>query len=204
MFSASGLNLAALISSYITVKFVRAVDEPLRDDEGWGRLVDQPWLSTSLHEYWGVRWHQVFLHPMLRLGGYPIQSTFRAIATYIPLPLSPKSRAAWIVTANRAGLIVGVFATSGFLHHFWMYPSGPAIDPTTGVVLSRDGTPHLQAMLSFPVQIPLFALERLFKATTGRPVGGFYGRVWTWIWVAGLWQVPCMFSISWSIKAAHT
>src|ERR1700761_5982334 len=37
----------------------------------WPPVSQRPWLSTSLHEYWSVRWHQLFRHIFITFGARP-------------------------------------------------------------------------------------------------------------------------------------
>ena len=64
----------------------------------WPPLMDRPWLSTSLHEFWGRRWHQMMRRPLAILGGIPGE---------------------WI--AGRVGMVLGVFIASGLFHEFSAY-----------------------------------------------------------------------------------
>lgn len=128
---------------------------------------------------------------MLMLGGYPMYGIFTTIARFMPVPLSAKARAGWVKSAGRIGLMTGVFAASGFLHHFYMYPNGPVINLTTGEMIQPTSTTGAPVWIFFLGQVPLFALERAFKSITGRNVGGTYGRIWTWLCVACGWQYPC-------------
>ncbi|KAF8841623.1 hypothetical protein BDN67DRAFT_949207 [Paxillus ammoniavirescens] len=59
----------------------------------WPPLFDSPWLSTSLGDLWGRRWHQMLRHMLLTLGGRPFGYLF-----------------------GRMGGIIGVFLLSGIFH----------------------------------------------------------------------------------------
>ncbi|KAF9238546.1 hypothetical protein BU15DRAFT_47710 [Melanogaster broomeanus] len=59
----------------------------------WPPLFDSPWLSTSLSEFWGRRWHQIFRHTFLIVGGLPFNFLF-----------------------GRLGGVLGVFLLSGLWH----------------------------------------------------------------------------------------
>jgi Membrane bound O-acyl transferase family len=39
--------------------------------EQWPRIADRPWLSTSVTEFWGKRWHQFFRHLFVVYGSRP-------------------------------------------------------------------------------------------------------------------------------------
>ncbi|KAL4071676.1 hypothetical protein V8B97DRAFT_2023805 [Scleroderma yunnanense] len=59
----------------------------------WPPLFDKPWLSTSLSEFWGRRWHQVLRYHFSLLGGIPLSYIF-----------------------GRAGLVLGTFLLIGLFH----------------------------------------------------------------------------------------
>ncbi|KAI6014169.1 hypothetical protein EDC04DRAFT_673610 [Pisolithus marmoratus] len=42
----------------------------------WPPLYDKPWLSTSLSELWGRRWHQTLRFPFVSCGGIPLAYLF--------------------------------------------------------------------------------------------------------------------------------
>ena len=64
----------------------------------WPPLMDNPWASTSLHELWSKRWHQMMRRNFVFVGGIPGQ---------------------WV--AGRAGLVLGTFIASGLYHDFATY-----------------------------------------------------------------------------------
>ena len=59
----------------------------------WPPLFDSPWLSTSLSEFWGRRWHQMIRDAVLNLGSQPFHSLF-----------------------GRLGGVLGAFFVSGIVH----------------------------------------------------------------------------------------
>ncbi|KAF9238543.1 hypothetical protein BU15DRAFT_62509 [Melanogaster broomeanus] len=67
----------------------------------WPPLLDSPWLSTSLSEFWGRRWHQIFRHTFLMVGGRPFNFLF-----------------------GRLGGVLGVFLVSGLLHDVELHAVG--------------------------------------------------------------------------------
>lgn len=71
----------------------------------WPPLFDNPWISTSLHEFWGKRWHQLLRRHFLVAGGIPGE---------------------WI--AGRMGLIVGTFLASGLFHEVAVYLVNRGVD----------------------------------------------------------------------------
>ncbi|KAG8215148.1 hypothetical protein J3R82DRAFT_8639 [Butyriboletus roseoflavus] len=67
----------------------------------WPPLFDSPWLSTSLSELWGRRWHQMMRDMLLTLGGQPFDYMF-----------------------GRLGSVLGVFLVSGIFHDIELRSSG--------------------------------------------------------------------------------
>lgn len=67
----------------------------------WPPLFDAPWLSTSLSELWGRRWHQLMRDMLLNLGYQPFQCVF-----------------------GRLGGLVGAFFVSGLFHNAELGRSG--------------------------------------------------------------------------------
>ena len=59
----------------------------------WPPLFDKPWLSTSLSDLWGRRWHQTLRHSAVALGGAPLAYFF-----------------------GRPGYVLGTFLFSGAIH----------------------------------------------------------------------------------------
>jgi hypothetical protein len=59
----------------------------------WPPIFDSPWLSTSLSEFWGRRWHQLMRDVVLNLGGQPFNRLF-----------------------GRFGGLFGAFLVSGIVH----------------------------------------------------------------------------------------
>ena len=65
-----------------------------QDPAQWPPAFDAPWRATSLNDFWGRRWHQVFRHVFLILGGYPLSFVL-----------------------GRAGVTIGAFLASAVVHH---------------------------------------------------------------------------------------
>ncbi|KIY72002.1 hypothetical protein CYLTODRAFT_389499 [Cylindrobasidium torrendii FP15055 ss-10] len=74
----------------------------------WPPVLDNPWISESLHELWATRWHQLLRQTFLVYGGYPGR---------------------WI--AGNLGMLFGVFIASGLFHELGMYGMGHGIDHAT-------------------------------------------------------------------------
>ncbi|KAI6164112.1 hypothetical protein EDD17DRAFT_1725094 [Pisolithus thermaeus] len=64
-----------------------------QDPAQWPPLFDEPWKATSLHDFWGYRWHQFVRRLFIVLGGWPLGSVF-----------------------GRVGYLLGSFLASGVLH----------------------------------------------------------------------------------------
>ncbi|KAF8553845.1 hypothetical protein OG21DRAFT_1441204 [Imleria badia] len=116
----------------------------------WPPLFDAPWLSTSLTELWGRRWHQMMRDMLLTLGVQPFE---------------------WAL--GRSGGLLGAFFVSGVFHD---------------IELGRGG--YTGTVVGFWVMNGVgVALERVWKKTTGKRVGG----VWGWTWMVGwliIWGIP--------------
>jgi hypothetical protein len=69
--------------------------------EQWPPLFQAPWKGTSLGEYWGVRWHQVFKRSFIVCSAKPAALLF-----------------------GRAGGVLGAFFLSGIMHDFGMWGAG--------------------------------------------------------------------------------
>ncbi|TBU50604.1 hypothetical protein BD309DRAFT_944293 [Dichomitus squalens] len=72
----------------------------------WPPFHDEPWFSSSLHEFWSKRWHQALRQTFLVYGGYP----------------------GWWV-AGDLGMLFGTFLASGLFHEIGLYVAGEPIDP---------------------------------------------------------------------------
>ncbi|KAN0123336.1 hypothetical protein V8E52_002668 [Russula decolorans] len=59
----------------------------------WPPVMDNPWASQSLHEFWAKRWHQLFRQTFLVFGGIPGRKI-----------------------AGDVGLVLGTFLASGLFH----------------------------------------------------------------------------------------
>lgn len=75
------------------------------EPSSWPPILDNPWISHSLHEFWAKRWHQLLRQTFLVFGGYPGQFLF-----------------------GKLGLVVGTFIASGLYHECAMYAMGRGWD----------------------------------------------------------------------------
>ncbi|KAH9960526.1 hypothetical protein BC827DRAFT_1133179 [Russula dissimulans] len=80
----------------------------------WPPAFHQPWLSTSIHEFWSFRWHQVLRHFFVTFGARPGGKLF-----------------------GKPGAFIGAFALSAFFHHVgvWGIGSGTELITTGGFFL---------------------------------------------------------------------
>ena len=69
--------------------------------EQWPPLFQAPWEVTSLGEYWGLRWHQVFKRAFIICGAKPTARLF-----------------------GRTGGVLGAFFVSGLMHDFGVWGAG--------------------------------------------------------------------------------
>lgn len=67
----------------------------------WPPMYNEPWLATSLTEFWNLRWHQFFRECFFKIGAAPGAFFF-----------------------GRVGGIMGGFLLSGLLHHFITWSMG--------------------------------------------------------------------------------
>jgi hypothetical protein len=95
----------AIESMYLVLTFP-AILLFRQSPEDWPPLFAQPWLSTSLNEFWSYRWHQLFRDNFVSFGGLPIA----------------------FVTGSRSGALLGSFFTSGLLHYLGLWGMGRGSD----------------------------------------------------------------------------
>jgi Membrane bound O-acyl transferase family len=74
----------------------------------WPPLMNQPWMSTSIREFWSYRWHQALRHFFIVYGARPGGALFG-------LP----------------GAIMGAFAVSAVLHHLALWGVGHGMEFST-------------------------------------------------------------------------
>ncbi|CAE6440436.1 unnamed protein product [Rhizoctonia solani] len=140
----------------------------------WPPVMERPWATTSLHDFWGKQWHQLLRQIFFVGGGYPLsflgEKSFGVVFG---------KRAARV--AGLWGLLFGTFTTSGLFHMFAMYAMGQGIE--------------WKVVGFFSAQAIALVFERAWRATTGRRVDGWWGRVWSYLWVVGGGQ--------WCVDAWH-
>jgi membrane bound O-acyltransferase family protein len=67
----------------------------------WPQLTHRPWMSTSIADFWTLRWHQIFRHVFITLGSRP----FGALL-------------------GRPGAVLGAFTVSAVMHDIGMWGLG--------------------------------------------------------------------------------
>jgi hypothetical protein len=67
----------------------------------WPRAFNQPWMSTSIQEFWNFRWHQFMRHHFILYGARPVGILF-----------------------GKSGAFMGGFAVSAIVHHFGLWGVG--------------------------------------------------------------------------------
>ena len=82
-----------------------------QDPAQWAPSFDSPWLSTSLSQFWGRRWHQWLRHMFLVQAGHPLSLVF-----------------------GRAGLVIGAFLSSAVYHYVALYSLDPTSEPWRMIV----------------------------------------------------------------------
>ncbi|KAH9001034.1 hypothetical protein EDB92DRAFT_2057256 [Lactarius akahatsu] len=113
----------------------------------WPPVSNRPWVSTSLHEFWSTRWHQLFRHLFVTFGARPGAALL-----------------------GRPGALICGFAVSGVMHNYAAWGTGYGSD-----FFSVGGF--------FILMGAGVAMEVAFKKSTGVRVGGFFGWLWTMLWV---------------------
>jgi len=91
----------------------------------WPPVSHRPWLSTSLHECWNVRWHQLFRHIFTTIGARPCGALL-----------------------GRPGAIMGAFTVSAVLHHVavWGLGNGSEFSTAGGFFLLMGVGANMEIM----------------------------------------------------------
>ena len=90
----AALEIYAGVQMWYNFAIVPAILVLGQDPAQWPPLFDAPWRATSVSDFWGRRWHQLFRHMFLVLGGYPLSFVL-----------------------GRTGIVIGAFLASGVIHH---------------------------------------------------------------------------------------
>lgn len=80
----------SMVYDLITLFAVAVLGHP---PSAWPPVMDNPWASQSLHEFWAKRWHQLFRQTFLVFGGIPGRKI-----------------------GGDVGLVLGTFLASGLFH----------------------------------------------------------------------------------------
>ncbi|KAF8755032.1 Membrane bound O-acyl transferase family [Rhizoctonia solani] len=109
----------------------------------WPPVTENPWATTSLHDFWGKRWHQLLRQAFFVGGGYPLAFLGKTIFGVLFGERVGRTAALW-------GLLLGTFTASGLFHMFAMYAMGQGIEwkvvgffsaQAIALILERAGEP---------------------------------------------------------------
>lgn len=99
----AALSLAVWLFNVLLRAFLPTSIAPRPFDvRGWPRLMRHPQRSTSLHEFWGKRWHGLFKRIFVHDGSKTLSRTAQAVGGEKQL-----------ATASGA---IGAFVVSGWMH----------------------------------------------------------------------------------------
>ncbi|CDW97353.1 hypothetical protein [Sporisorium scitamineum] len=121
------------------------------------RITRSPFLSTSTAEFWSKRWHQMLRVTFMTVGYWPVRDLLQPIAGRR--------------FANMAA-ICGTFLVSGIIHEL-------------GRVAMVPGLAFTDVTLFFVMQPAAIFAEQFFEHCTGRRVRGFFGWLWSVVWILG-------------------
>ena len=151
-----GLVVHFAISGYYNTATFVAVAFLGQDPKEWPPLSTKPWLSESLGEFWGKRWHQLFRDTFVGLGYTPLYTIGSGIG------------------GNAVGKVCGVlgaFTVSGILHYVGLWGMG-------------RGSEAVPMVGFFFMQGVGVILERAFLRSS-RGGFQVIGWIWTHLWVLG-------------------
>ena len=137
----------------------------LWNGEEFPKLMNKPFLSTSISELWGKRYHQ-----------------YNRVSDSFPCAASADCRLQdalllWSKPFERFGRVthlLSLFTISGIEHHL-IYSLPVALSPSI-----------FPWLLFFTGSGVGLILERAFYKYTGRRVGGIGGAIWTWVWMLAI------------------
>ena len=93
------LNLAYHFATLVAFAISR------QDPAAWPPVSRAPWAATSLSDFWGRRWHQVFRHIFVQFGYKPARAVFGPL-----------------------GGVLGAFLLSGIMHDICIWPMARGTD----------------------------------------------------------------------------
>jgi hypothetical protein len=98
---AAGIAICAVMQMGYDILTIVCIPILQQRPTQWPPLFDSPWLSTSLADCWGRRWHQVFRGSFIGIGARPFS-----------------------FLVGRVGGVMGAFFWSAILHDFGMWGMG--------------------------------------------------------------------------------
>ncbi|KAI6147993.1 membrane bound O-acyl transferase family-domain-containing protein [Pisolithus tinctorius] len=143
----------------------------------WPPLFDRPWLSTSLSDFWGRRWHQMFRFPLVSCGGVPLAYLFGrpggVLGTFMMSAIFHIIELRAVGRGSNIAVQVGFFALNGvgvLLERAWAKRTGRRLK---GSVYGWIWTFSWMGLLALPVvdewaRVGRFAVDRFpggFKPT---------------------------------------
>ncbi|KAI6003208.1 membrane bound O-acyl transferase family-domain-containing protein [Pisolithus orientalis] len=143
----------------------------------WPPLFDRPWLSTSLSDFWGRRWHQMFRFPLVSCGGVPLAYLFGrpggVLGTFMMSAIFHIIELRAVGRGSNIAVQVSFFALNGvgvLLERAWAKRTGRRLK---GSVCGWIWTFSWMALLALPVvdewaRVGRFAVDRFpggFKPT---------------------------------------
>ncbi|KAJ2919179.1 hypothetical protein MD484_g1194, partial [Candolleomyces efflorescens] len=102
-----------MVYDLITLFAVGVMDGSPRS---WPPVMDNPWISESMHEFWAKRWHQLLRQTFLVFGGYPGR---------------------WL--GGSMGMVFGTFLASGLFHECAMYSMKRGYDHSATIFFAAQG-----------------------------------------------------------------
>lgn len=102
-----------MVYDLITLVAVVFFNSSLRS---WPPVMDNPWISESMHEFWAKRWHQLLRQTFLVFGGYPGR-----------------------LIAGSWGMVFGTFLASGLFHECAMYAMNRGYDHSATMFFAAQG-----------------------------------------------------------------
>lgn len=124
----------------------------------WPPLLDHPFSSDSLTDFWAERWHQFLRRMFIVFGGYPGQWLGSWVSKEV----------------GKVGMLFGVFIASGLYHELTTYTMGRGVDHSTTFFFVGQAF----AVLS----------ERIWYKVTGKKVQGWIGLIWVYFCIMILGQ----------------
>ena len=96
-----GLWMYAMIDTQYHIEAVIGRTIFRQPASAWPRLLNRPWMSTSIQEFWNFRWHQLYRHIFIVFGARPGGALL-----------------------GKPGAFMGAFAVSAILHHLALWGAG--------------------------------------------------------------------------------